>query len=121
MKRVVKTMGILMLTFFLAAPCFARKVHLIPGRSIYSLPIYLPVEADIDDDSRMLTIQFLKEMGNVTIEVRNTTGNVVSYDSVEAIALSSISISLTEEEAGTYQVFVIVKDGSGYYGNFELF
>jgi len=119
MKRVVKTMGILMLTFFLAAPCFARRVHLDKGNPKKSLPINLPVEADIDDDTRVLTILFLEDIGDVFVEVKNSAGDVIYYEPAEGN--DNVFVSLANQDAGVYQVFIIVKDNFGYYGNFELF
>jgi len=120
MKRVVKTMSIIMLTFFLTMPCFARRVKF--EKLERSSPIeQVPIVGDIDDDTHILTVNFLENIGNVGIEVRDQYGYAVSSEMVETATASEVSIQLAGVIVGDYSVIIVEENSSRYYGDFELY
>lgn len=122
MKRVVKTMSIVMLMLFMGIPCYAGKIPLFRVGIIRTpQPIQIPVEAEIGEDTYILTVNFLEDIGNVDVEVRDGYGYTISSETVATGEGHEFSVQLAGVIVGDYQLLIIEKDNSGYIGDFELY
>lgn len=115
-KKVITTL----LLCSLVLPCFAKKIRLVFSQKKRTLP-FIPVIADINDDSRILTLQFLKSMEGVLVEVTDNSGNIVFSDVLDTGITEAHVISLANEEVGTYELAVISQNEGRYIGEFEIY
>lgn len=113
-----------MLTLFLGIPCYARRVHIVylPDIKSGSIQTEVPVEGDIDDDTRILNVVFLEDIGNVNMQVRDRYGYAIYSETVETATENDISVELAGIIVGDYQIVIIKENkAGGYVGNFELY
>ena len=85
--------------------------------SIERLSLHIPIIGDVDETSGNLTLEFVENLGNVTVTVMDGNGNTVYQESVETGVTSNLTISLGELTNGT----VTVTDGENLvYGIINL-
>lgn len=76
-----------------------------------------PVTAAIDGD--LLSVNFSAVLGNTTVTVENSLGEVIYEETLSVKGAFTLPISLTGEEADTY--VVTIKSGkNSWYGEFDL-
>lgn len=85
--------------------------------SIERLSLHIPIIGEVDETSGDLTLEFVGNLGNVTVTVTDENGNTVYQESVETGATPNLTISLGELTNGT----VTVTDGENLvYGIINL-
>ena len=85
--------------------------------SIERLSLHIPIIGEVDETSGNLTLEFVENLGNVTVTVMDGNGNTVYQESVETGATPNLTISLGELTDGT----VTVTDGESLvYGMFNF-
>lgn len=104
---MIKKIIIALFVCFFVLPSFAKPIYLHKYNPYKASPIKLPVAADIDDDTRILTIQFFQDLKNVSVEVKNSKGEIVYYAPVEGVSSNETYISLANEQPGDYQLTII--------------
>lgn len=110
---------ILALALLVAIPAFGKKLPMrgrwkIIGKSLVA---NVPIIGDVDETSGNLTLEFVENLGNVTVTVTDENGNTVYQESVETGATPNLTISLGELTDGT----VTVTDGESLvYGMFNF-
>lgn len=77
-----------------------------------------PISANIN---LSLNIAFAYSIGNVSIEVSSDFGGNVYSLNVDTNLQKSLSLSVSELEAGTYHIRFVKSDGSFIYGSFEIY
>lgn len=119
----VRKVTIILLLCLIVMSCFARPIGLKKKRRYKGRAMpFIPVIADISDDhTGTLTIQFLKQMNNVLVEVTDKNGNIIYSDIVDASTTENYTISLANEEAGIYELAIIPVSDLEYAGTFELY
>ena len=85
--------------------------------SIERLSLHIPIIGEVDETSGNLTLEFVENLGNVTVTITDGNGNTVYQESVETGATPNLTISLGELTDGT----VTVTDGENLvYGIINL-
>ena len=85
--------------------------------SIERLSLHIPIIGEVDETSGNLTLEFVENLGHVTVTVTDENGNTVYQESVETGATPNLTISLGELTDGT----VTVTDGESLvYGMFNF-
>lgn len=105
----------------LVLPCFARSVKIKARFTRQKTIPFIPILADISDNARTLTLQFLESMDGVVVEVTDKNGNIVFSDILYAGITEAHLISLANEEAGTYELTIVPQNQDGYIGEFEIY
>lgn len=77
-----------------------------------------PIQATIG--SNYLNAYFLYNVGDINIEVHNSSGELIYQTSVDTSNQSSISIDVTEWNSGKYEIRFVKTTGSYMYGCFEI-
>jgi len=108
-------------TFLSFAAFFSKKMRLYKEKA-GSAPEESPVIADLDCETGVLTVRFLKDLDDVYIEVINDFGSTIYYEPIEdVIAHSDVCILLTYEEVGEYHLSVLCNDKPLYMEEFAYF
>lgn len=90
----------LLLMVFIAAlalPCSAKRNILMKGiwpTNQRSIVPNLPIQAWVEDNGKDLLLEFSAKLGTVQVTVSNQKGEIVSRQSVEADAMSSVMVPL---------------------------
>lgn len=119
MKRIQKLLAGAAL--LMALPAFGEGI-IWHGKwnitnSIERLSLHIPIIGDVDETSGNLTLEFVENLGNVTVTITDGNGNTVYQESVETGATPNLTISLGELTDGT----VTVTDGENLvYGIINL-
>lgn len=77
-----------------------------------------PIQAMIG--SNYLNAYFLYNVGDINVEVHNSSGELIYETSVDTSIQSSISIDVTEWNSGKYEIRFVNTIGSYMYGCFEI-
>lgn len=99
---------------FICIPSFARRVsfHEHGGwrERQRSISLDIPIKADINETSKVLSLEFLEYVGDVLVTVVDTNGNVVYEEVVDTQNVSSYIIPLGEEAPGSYELSISESD-----------
>lgn len=77
-----------------------------------------PIQAAIGPN--YLNAYFLYNVGEITVEVYNSSGELIYETSVDTSTQSSISIDVTEWNSGKYEMRFVSTTGNYMYGSFEI-
>lgn len=77
-----------------------------------------PIQATIG--SNYLNAYFLYNVGDINVEVYNSSGELIYQTSVDTSIQSSISIDVTEWNTGLYEIRFVNTSGNYMYGSFEI-
>ena len=71
-----------------------------------SVNLDVPIKADIDETSKVLSLEFLEYIGEVRVSVVDANGNIVYEEIVDTQDVSSSIISLDECTSGSYGLYI---------------
>ncbi|MCL3852131.1 DUF3244 domain-containing protein [Parabacteroides sp. GYB001] len=114
--RNVKVLLIMMLALFVTMPAFALRQIRFKNywiRKAKSFSAQFPIVAYIEDDDKTLHLQFLENLGDVTVCVKDESGNVVYDQLIETVNDPSLVIPMFSQK-GNYIISV-----SNEYNNVE--
>ena len=81
-----------------------------------SVNLDVPIKADIDETSKVLSLEFLEYIGEVRVSVVDANGNIVYEEIVDTQDVSSSIISLDECTSGSYGLYI--SDSENYAEGF---
>lgn len=81
-----------------------------------SISLDVPIIADIDETSKVLSLEFLEYVGEVRVSVVDANGNIVYEEIVDTQDVSSSIISLDECTSGSYGLYI--SDSENYAEGF---
>ena len=81
-----------------------------------SVNLDVPIQADIDETSKVLSLEFLEYIGEVRVSVVDANGNIVYEEIVDTQDVSSSIISLDECTSGSYGLYI--SDSENYAEGF---
>lgn len=81
-----------------------------------SINLDVPIIADIDETSKVLSLEFLEYIGEVRVSVTDTNGNIVYEEMIDTQNVSSSIISLDECTSGSYGLYI--SDSENYAEGF---
>ena len=81
-----------------------------------SINLDVPIIADIDETSKVLSLEFLEYIGEVRVSVTDTNGNIVYEEMINTQNVSSGIISLDECTSGSYGLYI--SDSENYAEGF---
>ena len=81
-----------------------------------SISLDVPIIADIDETSKVLSLEFLEYLGEVRVSVTDTNGNIVYEEMIDTQNVSSSIISLDECTSGSYGLYI--SDSENYAEGF---
>jgi len=113
MKNVKWLLTVLFI-FSICIPSFAGHVHLKKKQRSVNLDV--PIKADIDETSKVLSLEFLEYIGEVRVSVVDANGNIVYEEIVDTQDVSSSIISLDECTSGSYGLYI--SDSENYAEGF---
>ncbi len=116
MKKSIQTWAVAIVAILLALPAFGEKDIMWDSKWKSANPI---IVCNMDETSDMLTLDFLKDLGNVIVSITDASGNVVYQESVQTDVTPSVIIPLEglDVDGGT----VSVTDGENLvYGFINL-
>lgn len=117
MKNVKWLLTVLFI-FSICIPSFAGHVplhgHLKKKQRFVNLDV--PIKADIDETSKVLSLEFLEYIGEVRVSVVDANGNIVYEEIVDTQDVSSSIISLDECTSGSYGLYI--SDSENYAEGF---
>ncbi len=98
-----------------------RSVYLYMGTEVLqkkqrSINLDVPIIADIDETSKVLSLEFLEYIGEVRVSVTDTNGNIVYEEMIDTQNVSSSIISLDECTSGSYGLYI--SDSENYAEGF---
>lgn len=89
-----------------------------------SINMDVPIRADIDETSKVLSLEFLEYVGEVLVSVVDTNGNMVYEEMVDTQNVSSYIISLDGVASGSYELSISDPDNYAkvffIYNNFKF-
>ena len=120
----MKNLKWLLLALFIISTCvssFARRVPLhgkgtLGDKKQRSINLDVPIIADIDETSKVLSLEFLEYLGEVRVSVADANGNIVYEEIVDTQDVSSSIISLDECTSGSYGLYI--SDSENYAEGF---
>lgn len=100
--RRLKNILVLMLILCFAVPSFGERVIMTKekGSFLRSLELITTINANYDERSKMLTVRFYGNYGEVVVSVEDERGNTVHWDFIYATMRSEISVPLKSISAG---------------------
>lgn len=115
--------GLLAVLFmiFICISSFARRVPLhgkgtLGDKKKRSISLDVPIIADIDETSKVLSLEFLEYLGEVRVSVVDANGNIVYEEIVDTQDVSSSIISLDGCISGSYGLYI--SDSENYAEGF---
>lgn len=81
-----------------------------------SINLNVPIIADIDETSKVLSLEFLEYLGEVRVSVTDTNGNIVYEEMIDTQDVSSSVISLDGCTSGSYGLSI--SDSENYAEGF---
>jgi hypothetical protein len=114
--RNVKVWLIVVLALFVTMPVFALRQIRFKNywiRKAKSVSVQFPIVAYIEDNDKTLHLQFLENLGNVTVCVKDASGNIIYDQLIEAVNDSFLVIPMLDQK-GNYVISV-----SNEYNNVE--
>lgn len=81
-----------------------------------SINLNVPIIADIDETSKVLSLEFLEYLGEVRVSVVDANGNIVYEEIVDTQDVSSSNISLDGCTSGSYRFYI--SDSENYAEGF---
>ena len=117
MKNVKWLLTVLFI-FSICIPSFAGHVplHGHLKKKERSVNLDVPIKADIDETSKVLSLEFLEYIGEVRVSVVDANGNIVYEEIVDTQDVSSSIISLDECTSGSYGLYI--SDSENYAEGF---
>ncbi len=119
--RRLKNILVLMLILCFAVPSFGERVIMTKekGSFLRSLELITTINANYDERSKMLTVLFYGNYGEVVVSVEDEQGNTVHWDFIYVTMRSEISVPLKSISAGRYKLSITVVGESPMEGWFE--
>ncbi len=119
--RRLKNILVLMLILCFAVPSFGERVIMTKekGSFLRSLELISTINANYHERSKMLTVLFYGNYGEVVVSVEDEQGNTVHWDFIYVTMRSEISVPLKSISAGRYKLSITVVGESPMEGWFE--
>lgn len=115
--------GLLAVLFmiFICISSFARRVPLhgkgtLGDKKKRSISLDVPIIADIDETSKVLSLEFLEYVGEVRVSVADANGNIVYEEVVNTQNTSFHIIPLDDVASGSYELSI--SDSENYAEGF---
>lgn len=111
MKKVRCLLAIFLL-IAVCSPSFANSM-LLHGqwrKGSKSISMDIPIKADIDETSKVLSLVFLQYVGDVFVSIADTNGKIVYEEMVDTQNVSSCIILLDGAASGVYQLSISESD-----------
>lgn len=111
MKKI-RCLFAIFLLIAICSPSFAGSV-LLHGhwqKSRKSISMDIPIKANVDVASKVISLEFLEYVGEVFLSVVDANGNVVYEEVVDTQYVSSHIISLDGSTSGSYQLSISESD-----------
>lgn len=110
----MKNLKWLLLALFSISTCttslLAQRISIRGHGSLHkkqrSINLDVPIIADIDETSKVLSLEFLEYIGEVRVSVTDTNGNIVYEEMINTQNVSSGIISLDECTSGSYGLYI---------------
>ena len=120
MKNLRGLLAVLFMIFIFISS-FARRVPLhgkgtLGDKKKRSISLDVPIIADIDETSKVLSLEFLEYVGEVRVSVADANGNIVYEEIVDTQDVSSSIISLDGCISGSYGLYI--SDSENYAEGF---
>ena len=120
----MKNLKWLLLALFSISTCttslLAQRISIRGHGSLHkkqrSINLDVPIIADIDETSKVLSLEFLEYIGEVRVSVTDTPGNIVSEEMIDTQTVSSSIISLDGCTSGSYGLYI--SDSENYAEGF---
>lgn len=120
----MKNLKWLLLALFIISTCvssFARRVPLhgkgtLGDKKQRSINLDVPIIADIDETSKVLSLEFLEYLGEVRVSVADANGNIVYEEVVNIQNTSFHIIPLDDVASGSYELSI--SDSENYAEGF---
>ncbi|NBH90206.1 DUF3244 domain-containing protein [Parabacteroides distasonis] len=120
----MKNLKWLLLALFIISTCvssFARRVPLhgkgtLGDKKQRSINLDVPIIADIDETSKVLSLEFLEYLGEVRVSVADANGNIVYEEVVNTQNTSFHIIPLDDVASGSYELSI--SDSENYAEGF---
>lgn len=80
---------------------------------------FAPITGTYDYSAQCIRLNFLEDVGEMTITVINHSTGEQSFEYVDS-AFGSAEVYISGEE-GEYSILIDVADGTSYYGEFEIY
>ena len=120
----MKNLKWLLLALFIISTCvssFARRVPLhgkgtLGDKKQRSINLDVPIIADIDETSKVLSLEFLEYLGVVRVSVADANGNIVYEEVVNTQNTSFHIIPLDDVASGSYELSI--SDSENYAEGF---
>lgn len=120
----MKNLKWLLLALFIISTCvssFARRVPLhgkgtLGDKKQRSINLDVPIIADIDETSKVLSLEFLEYIGEVRVSVADANGNIVYEEVVNTQNTSFHIIPLDDVASGSYELSI--SDSENYAEGF---
>lgn len=113
----MKNVRWLITTLFLISICIPSFAHHVSlhghgnlSKKKRSINVDIPIKADINETSKVLSLEFLEYVGEVLVSVVDANGNIVYEEVVDTQNVSSCIIPLDEEAPGSYELSISESD-----------
>ena len=102
--------------------CYGEKIALGRKSSSYlrSLEIVTTINADYNEQSKKLTIDFYENLGDVIVSIENEQGAKVCSRFFQATPHSTMSFSIQSITSGTYNLVITPVRGAPVEGSFTV-
>ena len=112
---------VILLLMCICIPTFARNRVKLRGQlstKQRSESTDIPVKAEIEESSKTLYLEFLSNLGELSISVVDSNGNIV-YNNVVNTQIPIYTIALDNVFSGSYKLY-LVQSENYVEGDFEL-
>jgi len=122
MRNIRKTSVLAAFLLVMAVVCYGEKIALGRKSSSYlrSLEIVTTINADYNEQSKKLTIDFYENLGDVIVSIENEQGAKVYSRFFRATPRSTMSFSIQSISSGTYNLVITPVRGTPVEGGFII-
>lgn len=88
---------------------------------IYPVNIEIPVvEGTISYENKTITVAFLEDLGNVTIQILDESKTLYISEKAAAVKAGTVKIDISSLPAGSYKIYCFIENEKPQVANFQL-
>ena len=125
-RKIQKTSALVALLLAMAlSPCFGKSITLTRASKkasafLRSLEFITTINADYDEQSQKLTIDFDEDFGDVMVSIENEHGTKIYSSFFRAAPHSTMSFSIQSISSGTYNLIITPVRCASVEGSFTV-
>ena len=122
--KKIKAIVLVSLLLMTTGACFGKSITLVSKSKnityLRSLEFIATINADYNEQSKKLTIDFYEDFGDVIVSIENEQGTKVCSRFFRATPRSTMSFSIQSISSGTYNLIITPVRSASVEGSFTV-